>query len=160
MANQINKLLGKLPRLPDGFRPEGKLNQPSQILPENSQSFEGILNNLKMPGMTDSLKEDLTNSMNIELPDGLKLPGSPTSSGAIPNSGGSPFSNIIGNVIRDVDDLHKTAEKTTEKLITGELEDVHQVVVAMEEAQVSFRLMMEVRNKLVEAYHEVMKTQV
>ena len=66
----------------------------------------------------------------------------------------------MSDLVNDVDQLHKAAEKTTEKLVTGELEDVHQVVVAMEEAQTSFRLMMEIRNKMVEAYKEIMKMQV
>ncbi|NQT34106.1 flagellar hook-basal body complex protein FliE [bacterium] len=77
-----------------------------------------------------------------------------------PSGGAVPFKNILGNLIKDVDDLRKTAHKTTEKLITGELEDVHQVMVAVEEANISFRLMMEVRNKMVEAYKEMMKMQV
>lgn len=101
-----------------------------------------------------------------------KLPGLPTQ--LIPIGSGTPerpvsiqpsgeavsFKKVLGNIIKDVDELHKTAVKTTEKMITGELEDVHQVVVAMKEAQISFRLMMEVRNKMVEAYKEVMKMQV
>jgi len=70
------------------------------------------------------------------------------------------FSNVLNEIVGDVDRLQKAAEKTTDKLLTGELEDVHQVVVAMEEAQTSFRLLMEVRNKMVEAYREVMKMQV
>ena len=69
------------------------------------------------------------------------------------------FADVIGNLVRDVDQLQKRAETTTEKLVTGELQDVHQVVVAMEEAQTSFRLLMEVRNKMVEAYREIMKMQ-
>ena len=96
----------------------------------------------------------------INLPDGLKpaeRPERPT----VPQIGEKPnFAKALDNLIHDVDNLHKNAEKTTEKLVTGELEDVHQVVVAMEEAQISFRLMMEIRNKMVEAYKEVMRTQV
>lgn len=70
------------------------------------------------------------------------------------------FGQVLGNIVKDVDNLHKNAEKTTDKLLTGELEDVHQVVVAMEEAETSFRLLMEIRNKMVDAYREVMKMQV
>ncbi len=94
------------------------------------------------------------------LPDGLKPVERPTRPGVQSPEDLPSFSGIMKNVIKDVDDLHKTAEETTEKLITGELKDVHQVVVAMKEAQISFRLLMEVRNKMVEAYKEVMKTQV
>lgn len=101
----------------------------------------------KLPGLPAQLK-----------PLGVGTPERPDT--VQPSGGAVPFKNILGNLIKDVDELHKTAEKTTEKLITGELEDVHQVVVAMEEAQISFRLMMEVRNKMVEAYKEMMKMQV
>jgi len=76
------------------------------------------------------------------------------------DSGKPSFSNVLNEIVGDVDRLQKAAEKTTDKLLTGELEDVHQVVVAMEEAQTSFKLLMEVRNKMVEAYKEVMKMQV
>jgi flagellar hook-basal body complex protein FliE len=74
--------------------------------------------------------------------------------------GKASFSDMLGGLVKDVNQLQQTAEHTTDKLLTGELEDVHQVVVAMEEAQTSFRLLMEVRNKMVDAYREVMKMQV
>lgn len=91
------------------------------------------------------------------LPDGLK----PAQSLNNQRDKSKPsFSSVLDNLVKEVDDLHKTAEKTTDKMLTGELEDVHQVVVAMEEAQTSFKLLMEVRNKMVEAYREVMKMQV
>lgn len=92
------------------------------------------------------------------LPDGLKPAKKPVQP-AQPE-GKPSFKNVINNLIKDVDQLQKTAAKATEKLVTGELEDVHQVVVAMQEAQTSFRMLMEVRNKMVEAYREVMKMQV
>lgn len=95
-----------------------------------------------------------------KLPDGLKpaeRPDRPT----VSHTGAKPdFTKVLDNLIHDVDSLHKTAAAATEKLVTGKLEDVHQVVVAMEEAHISFRLMMEIRNKMVEAYREVMRTQV
>ena len=91
------------------------------------------------------------------LPDGLKPVQEP---GPKPSADRPKFDQVLGNLINEVDSLQKTAEKTTEKLISGELEDVHQVVVAVEEAQTSFRLLMEIRNKMVDAYREVMKMQV
>ncbi|MBM3326353.1 MAG: flagellar hook-basal body complex protein FliE [Calditrichaeota bacterium] len=72
----------------------------------------------------------------------------------------APFSDVIKNLVGEVDKLQKSAETATDRMLTGELEDVHQVIVAMEEAQVSFRLLMEVRNKMVEAYKEVIRMQV
>ena len=77
-----------------------------------------------------------------------------------PGAAGRPsFSDVMGDLVKDVDKLQKAAESASEKLVTGELQDVHQVVVAMEEAQTSFRLLMEVRNKMIDAYREVMKMQ-
>lgn len=73
---------------------------------------------------------------------------------------GPAFKDTLKNLIGDVDNMQKTAEESTRRMLTGEIEDVHQVMVAMEEAQTSFQLMMEIRNKIVEAYREVMRMQV
>ena len=48
-----------------------------------------------------------------------------------------------GKYLWNVDKMQKNAEETSRRLLTGEIEDVHQVMVAMEEAQTSFQLMME-----------------
>ena len=52
------------------------------------------------------------------------------------------------------------ADKAVEQLLSGEKQDVHEVMLSMAKADVSFRMMIEVRNKLVEAYQEVMRMQV
>ena len=140
MNNPIDKLPGfdRLPGLPDELKKAGKAELSRLAGDLKSLDETGIR------GLTDGLKPVEP----VERPFGTEAPVHPT------------FGNILGNLISDVDHLHKTAEKANEKMIAGELEDIHQVVVAMEEAQISFRLLMEVRNKLVEAYKEVMKTQV
>lgn len=73
---------------------------------------------------------------------------------------GPSFGDTLGGMIRNVDGMVQTAHDAARRMLTGEIEDVHQVMVAMEEAQTSFHLMMEVRNKIVEAYREVMRMQV
>lgn len=70
------------------------------------------------------------------------------------------FKDTLQGLVKDVDKMQKNAEETSRRLLTGEIEDVHQVMVAMEEAQTSFQLMMEIRNKIVEAYKEVLRMQV
>jgi flagellar hook-basal body complex protein FliE len=74
--------------------------------------------------------------------------------------GGPGFGETLGGLVQNVDSIQKNAHEATRRLLTGEIEDVHQVMVAMEEAQTSFHLMMEVRNKIVDAYREVMRMQV
>ncbi len=44
--------------------------------------------------------------------------------------------------------------------MTGEVEDAHDVMVAVEKAGISFELMMEIRNKMIEGYNEIMRMQV
>jgi len=82
--------------------------------------------------------------------------GSPSSQ----KVGGSGFGEALSGLVHNVDAVQKNAHEATRRLLTGEIEDVHQVMVAMEEAQTSFQLMMEVRNKIVDAYREVMRMQV
>lgn len=72
---------------------------------------------------------------------------------------GASFQETLKSLIRDVDALQKDADETTQKLLSGELENIHQVMLAMEEANTSFQLMMEMRNKILEAYREVMRMQ-
>lgn len=91
------------------------------------------------------------------LPDGLR-PVKPQKT-EIPSDRPS-FGRVLNSLVKEVDHLQKNAEKATGKMLSGEVEDIHQVVVAMQEAQTSFRLLMEIRNKMVDAYREVMKMQV
>ena len=70
------------------------------------------------------------------------------------------FKDTLKGLIHDVDRMQKTAEESSRRLVTGQIEDVHQVMIAMEEAQTSFQLMMEIRNKIIDAYKEVLRMQV
>ena len=69
------------------------------------------------------------------------------------------FQNILGNLIQQVNDLQENANKSIQELVAGETDSVHQVMIAMQEADLAFRLMMEIRNKLVQAYQEIMRMQ-
>lgn len=69
------------------------------------------------------------------------------------------FKDIIGDFIKDVDQMQKVNEQKIEDYASGEMTDIHEVMVAVEEANLSFQLMMEVRNKLLESYREIMRMQ-
>ena len=62
--------------------------------------------------------------------------------------------------LKDVNELQADAGEHVEKLLTGEIKDVHDVMIAVEKAGTSFELMMELRNKMIDAYREVMRMQV
>ena len=72
---------------------------------------------------------------------------------------GTGFKEYLKQCIEGVDRLQKEADEAAGDLVTGKLENVHQAMVAMEKADVSFRLMVEARNRIVKAYEQIMKLQ-
>ncbi|HHY33751.1 MAG TPA: flagellar hook-basal body complex protein FliE [Firmicutes bacterium] len=70
------------------------------------------------------------------------------------------FKEMLDSAIDTVNNLQRNADKLTQQLATGELKDLHQVMIAVEEVNVALQLTMQIRNKIVEAYQEVMRMQV
>jgi flagellar hook-basal body complex protein FliE len=70
---------------------------------------------------------------------------------------GHGFKETVNNFINDVNDLQLKAGESIENFASGDVENVHEVMIAMSKAEVSFKFMMETRNKLVDAYKEIMK---
>jgi len=73
---------------------------------------------------------------------------------------GSDSGGVVGEVIRAVDAKQKEAKATRTAFLTGESGNLHQTMIASQEASVSFTLMVEMRNKVLEAYQELMRIQV
>ncbi|MEW5958627.1 MAG: flagellar hook-basal body complex protein FliE [Chloroflexota bacterium] len=72
----------------------------------------------------------------------------------------SDFIQILGNAINSLSQKENVANQATTSLAAGEDIELHQVMLAMQEADLNFRLALQVRNKLVEAYQEVMRMQI
>lgn len=70
------------------------------------------------------------------------------------------FGEIFKQALQEVNEAQKMSDKMTEGLATGKVENIHEVMVASEKASLSLQLTMQVRNKVVEAYQEVMRMQV
>jgi len=70
------------------------------------------------------------------------------------------FSDMFEKFVRGVDYKKKVSAKETQDLILGKSDNIHEAVVKSEEAKVAFNLMIEVRNKLVDSYKELMRMQV
>ena len=73
---------------------------------------------------------------------------------------GASFSDVLGNMVREVSAKQSAASSAVEGVMAGENVPLHQAMIAMEEASVSFQLMVEVRNKLLESYQELMRMQI
>lgn len=67
------------------------------------------------------------------------------------------FSDMLSSSIQEMNKLQTNANQQVEKLAKGEIKDVHQVMVAAQEASLTFSMMMQIRNKIVEAYQEISK---
>jgi flagellar hook-basal body complex protein FliE len=70
------------------------------------------------------------------------------------------FADMFQKFVRGVDHKKKVSAKETQDLILGRSDNIHEAVVKSEEAKVAFNLMIEVRNKLVDSYKELMRMQV
>jgi len=73
---------------------------------------------------------------------------------------GESFADVLKGLVKETDNLQKTSDGAVSDFAAGKVDDVHDVMLAMTKADLSFRMMLEVRNKLVEAYQEVMRIQV
>jgi len=69
----------------------------------------------------------------------------------------SDFKGVLKGFMNEVSDLQHQANDKLEKLATGEIKDIHEVMIAATEADTSFKIMMEIRNKLMAAYKEIAK---
>jgi len=76
------------------------------------------------------------------------------------NDKGADFSNILKNAVDHVNKDQINSGKAVENAITGKEGNLHSTLIALEKADVSFKLMMQVRNKLMESYKEIMNTRV
>jgi flagellar hook-basal body complex protein FliE len=79
-----------------------------------------------------------------------------------PNTTGAPassFGNLLTEAIQQVNDVEKSSQDELQKFLGNE-SDLHSVMIALEKADLSFQTMMQVRNKFVQAYQEIMKAQV
>ena len=73
---------------------------------------------------------------------------------------GTSFADTLSESLDKVNDLQKEADKAIEDFATGKTRNIHETMIAVNKADLAFRLTMQVRNKIVEAYQEVMRTQV
>jgi flagellar hook-basal body complex protein FliE len=82
------------------------------------------------------------------------------STGATGKTGGPGFLDSLKSAIGNVNDAQKEAGRAVDALMTGDTQDIHRTMVALQQADVSFQLMMQVRNKLVTAYEEIQRMQI
>ncbi|MFC0214333.1 flagellar hook-basal body complex protein FliE [Paenibacillus chartarius] len=92
----------------------------------------------------------------------LTLAGNATisSNGAGAAEVANSFGSFLNNAIEDLNAQQNTVDRLNQQFVKGQLSDVHQLTIASEKASIGLQLAVQMRNKVVEAYQEVMRIQV
>jgi len=98
----------------------------------------------------------MNNAISSSLP---AFPGTEATRPTAPANAGEGFGSTLKNAINQVNDLSDNSDQKVTELLQGDRSDIHNVMIAVEKADIAFQLMMQVRNKIVNAYQEVSKLQ-
>jgi len=111
----------------------------------------------KAQSMATSAADGLVPSGNLRA---VQLPADPSTALTGTGATDSSFANLLHDAVQDVSGKQAAATNAVTGLLTGQNVSLHQAMIAMEEASVSFQLMIEVRNKMLEGYQEIMRMQI
>ncbi|AAD36436.1 flagellar hook-basal body protein FliE [Thermotoga maritima MSB8] len=70
------------------------------------------------------------------------------------------FSEALKEALEKVNDIQKKAEKAADDFAQGRISNIHEVIIEAEKASIALRLTVEVRNRIVEAYRDIMRMQI
>jgi len=70
------------------------------------------------------------------------------------------FTDTLSKALNDVNDLLGVADKSSADMATGKAENLHDAMINFEKAESAFKLLVQVRNRALDAYHEIMRMQV
>ncbi len=76
------------------------------------------------------------------------------------SSGNGDFSKILSKSIDEVNELQVKGDKALADIATGEVKDLHQAALAIGKAETSMKVMLEIRNKALNVYKEISRTQI
>jgi len=85
------------------------------------------------------------------LPQAIRPAGQP--------SGGGAFQDVLASAVQQVEAAGQNASLSVERFLAGEGEELHTTILATQQAELSMDLFLQVRNKVVSAYQEIMRMQ-
>jgi flagellar hook-basal body complex protein FliE len=121
---------------------------PISAIPQTMSAYGSMMPN------ADTMRPNALPMPGVDAPTPLDQPSEVT-----PGQSAGDFGNVLGKFISDVNTKQNAASQAVSGLQSGQGVPLHQAVIAMEEANVSFQLMVEVRNKLLDSYQELMRMQ-
>ncbi len=103
----------------------------------------------------------IENMLNVLRSTAAQATGKSAESTAAASAGGPDFAQVLKNSIDKVNETQQSATQMAEQMVAGDTsKNLHEVMIALQTASVSFQEMVQVRNKLVSAYQDVMNIQV
>ena len=75
-------------------------------------------------------------------------------------TGNTDFSKILKESLEEVNDMQVKGDRAMADIATGEVKDLHQAAIAINKAETSMKMMLEIRNKALSAYKEIARTQI
>lgn len=84
----------------------------------------------------------------------------PNPSADVKGAGSKSFADTLKEAVNSVNTIQKQADVKAQELAVGKSQDVADVMITAEKADIALKLMVQVRNKIIEAYQEIMKMQV
>ena len=124
------------------------MNSAMQVANQSAQQPDSFLP-ASMLEQADQIKQAISANDSLQ-----------TSQATATGEAGTSFANMLKSLAQDVSVKSAQAGDAVQGVLAGEGVPLHQAVIAAEEASVSFQLMVEVRNKLLESYQELMRMQV
>jgi flagellar hook-basal body complex protein FliE len=82
------------------------------------------------------------------------------SSGVSGTSSSTSFGSVVKDAVQSLDKSQKGAEQEMARAVTGESPDLHRTIIALQSADLGFQFALQVRNKVIGAYEEIMRMQV
>lgn len=71
-----------------------------------------------------------------------------------------PFARVLTDLVQDTQGRQAAVSRELERIVSGEATGVHDLVVSMAQADLAFRMVLEIRDRLIASYHEIMRMQV
>ncbi|MCA8999923.1 MAG: flagellar hook-basal body complex protein FliE [Planctomycetaceae bacterium] len=82
------------------------------------------------------------------------------SNGAVRSPSSAPFAELVGDLVQGVNQQQQTVAIDVHQLAAGESDNLQEIAVHVAQADLSFRFLMEVRDKLITGYQEIMRMQI
>lgn len=115
-------------------------------------SFQQTLGNADAKGWSRKVDNDMGAGFDIKTP-GLE-------GGVSETEGGKTFGDFLSDSIGKVNSLQQEANVAMEKIASGESQNLHETLLAVEKAEIAFKTLNQVRSKVIDAYREIMKMQI